>query len=968
MWDLNFYNLSIRTQLLLLFLMLSLGINAQKRMIEMANPMVGTGGHGHTFPGAIYPHGMVQLSPDTRTDGWDACSGYYAEDTSILGFSHTHLSGTGVSDLSDILIMPHPARVNGNTLKEVRSKFRAGFKKGLERTRPGYYAVLFDNGVLAELTATKYVGLHRYNFLLGIKEASILVDLGFRDVVLDASMTVSGRTRLVGHRSSKSWAKDERIYFVMESNLPFDLTWVKNDKDSLSAILRYSFKDTREIILKVGISYVDTAGAINNMKVDCPNWDFDDVRKSTENAWDKELGVIEVKGGDETVKSNFYTSMYHLKTVPNLFSDADGRYRGMDANLHTDRGEETYSVFSLWDTYRSANPLYHLIDKKRSKSFIETFVKHYEQGGLLPVWELVGNETDCMIGYHSVAVIADALDKEIRGNQAEKLLEAMQKSANQDRFGIGNYVENGFVGSEKASESVSRTLEYAYDDWCIGKYAAKLGKQDIAKEYFRRAKNYQNLYDPTTGFFRAKYNNSFVKSFDPKEVNQHYTEANAWQYSLAVPHDVEGLIQLHGSVANLERHLDTLFNTQVQTTGREQADITGLIGQYAHGNEPSHHMAYFYHILGKPTKTQRILDSIVHTFYKNQPDGLIGNEDCGQMSAWYIWATLGLYPFCPGEGKYLVTRPFFETSRIHLENGKHIDIRCENPKWKGENEIFLNGKNLLGRGYITYEEISDGAEILIKPSNGGQKMQSMVNEFSNRVEGFVPVPFIKDGISSFTKSKKLEFGIAKPDLQVFYSVDKGKFNLYKKAVYLKNSAEIRAFALDAQGKTSDTIESYFRKVEHEWKLDMPKIYANHYAASGPNALIDGEMGGLDFRTGAWQGTWGKDIEFSLKIPKTHKDTRIKLRCLQDQNSWILVPEWVEVMVSEDGKKYVSLGKEFHKFSKDHLPSVIQTFEWKLPKNTKNIKFYVKNPGPMPKGHIGAGGDSWIFMDEITIGE
>ncbi|MBM3405642.1 MAG: glycoside hydrolase family 92 protein, partial [Bacteroidetes bacterium] len=632
-------------------------IKVDKDFTKYVDPFIGTGGHGHTYPGACMPFGMVQLSPDTRLEGWDGCSGYHYSDSVIYGFSHTHLSGTGASDYGDILFMPTTGKVilDNGYKKSYDSGYCSMFSHANEQARPGFYHVKLDKyQVDVDLTVTRRAGFHKYTFPK-TAEANIIIDLVHRDQVLDASLEMVSDTEVAGFRRSRHWASDQRIYFVARFSRPFKSSGIsRNDTlldgiktaagKSVKGFLRFESQGNDPLLVKVGISAVSIEGARKNLEAEIPGWDFEKVIADANVAWNKELGKIQVEGGNREQIRAFYTSLYHAMLAPNLFMDVDGQYLGRDLLPHQADGFDYYTVFSLWDTYRAAHPLYTILDQKRTVDFIQTFIRQYEEGGLLPVWELGANETWCMIGYHAVPVIADAYMKGIRDYDAEKAFEACLNSARKDHLGLASYKKYGYIQGFDEGESVSKTLEYAYDDWTIAQMAQQMGRQAEYEEFIQRAQYYKNVYDPTTGFMRAKMNGTWFTPFDPFEVNFNYTEANSWQYSFYVPQDVSGLIRYMGGDDAFADRLDKLFTASTQTTGLDQADITGLIGQYAHGNEPSHHMAYLYAYAGKAWETQRVTRKIMDSQYSDQHDGLCGNEDCGQMSAWYVLSAMGFYP------------------------------------------------------------------------------------------------------------------------------------------------------------------------------------------------------------------------------------------------------------------------------------------------------------------------------------
>jgi len=730
---------SWRTSLLVCFLFLGLmfPLSAQtnsssNNLSEYVNPFVGTGGHGHTFPGAASPFGMVQLSPDTRIDdSWDGCGGYHYDDSFIYGFSHTHLSGTGVSDYGDVLMMP-----TGGPRSIMPSfnpkNYRSNYNHSSEVAEAGYYSVYLPAyEIKAELTVTPHVGIHRYTYYQSIDKsqftAKVLIDLNHRDYVISHRMEQLDQHRIGGWRQSKAWANNQWVFFVIEFSedisrvitaqdgrkmvVEFDMGYSDANSGSGNASAnpsKYGEGHLCEIVAKVGISFTSEAGAMANLNAEMMgDKSFNDYRAMAKQAWNEELSKIQVTSdyeaqtfrvGAQSVKTDvekrkFYTALYHCMIHPSLASDVDGRYRGRDQQVHrvgeiaanvvrvsTSKHHKVYSVFSLWDTYRALHPLLSIIDPDRTVDFVRSFLLQYQQGGKLPVWELGSCETECMIGYHSVSVIADVIlkeigvEKDVQGRPAYPFdyslaLEAMVHSAKlkDSAFLDQQGKQLGYMGVENTAESVSKLLEYAYDDWCIARVAYVLSKDDIAKTFYARSERWQNVYDEKTGFMRPRVNGGWLTPFDPREVNNHFTEANAWQYSMYVPHDIMGMMDKLGGVKATENHLDSLFSADSRTTGRDQADISGLIGQYAHGNEPSHHMAYLYNYCGKPEKAQAIVDRVCKTFYKDSPDGLIGNEDCGQMSAWYVMSAMGIYAVCPGSNVYTTGVPQFYEVEIQRE-------------------------------------------------------------------------------------------------------------------------------------------------------------------------------------------------------------------------------------------------------------------------------------------------------------
>lgn len=747
---------------IVLAVLLPLQILAETNFTQYVDPFIGTGGHGHTFPGPTVPFGMVQLSPDTRLTGWDGCSGYHYSDNRIYGFSHTHLSGTGCSDYGDVMLMPTVGKVELS-----KKRYSSTFKKENEKATAGYYAVFLDKPkVKAELTATTRTGLHKYTFPK-TNSANVILDLTHRDKVTDGEINITGNNEISGYRISSAWAGKQMLYFVIQFSKPFKnfgtakVNVLRKGSTHVSGHLLKAFVqfDTEEgeaIYTRVGISAVSIAGARKNLEEEQPNFDFEKIKTDAAKLWNKELGKIEVEDDNENYKRIFYTALYHCMIAPNVYQDVDGKYRGRDLQVHETNGFTYHTVFSLWDTYRALHPLLTIIDRKRTADFVNTFITQYQQGGLLPVWELSSNETFCMIGYHALPVIADAYLKGIAGINAPQALQAMRNSAESGenvlrkinvsrtlvvfaslyryKKGMNHYFKNGYIKHSFMSGSVAKTLEFAYDDWCLAQMAKATDSTEVYDAYIKRAANYKNVYDPATGFMRARKKNGFVKNFDPfKASHTVYCEANAWQYSSYVPQDISGLMALSGGKARYSQFLDSLFHAPSKLKGLLVQDISGLIGQYAHGNEPSHHVAYLYDYTGQPWKTQAMTRRIMTELYQNQPEGLPGNEDCGQMSAWYVFSALGFYPVCPGSDHYAIGSPIFKKLTIHLENGKDFVVEANNNNAKHTyiNSAKLNGAN-YSKSFLLYDDLKNGGTLELE-------MSSEPNKNWGSSEGDVPV-------------------------------------------------------------------------------------------------------------------------------------------------------------------------------------------------------------------------------------
>ena len=936
--------------------------------LDLVDPFIGTGGHGHTFPGATMPFGMVQLSPDTRLDGWDGCSGYHNSDKQIYGFSHTHLQGTGVSDYGDVLLMPHTGRTTMNNGADGERGYRSSFAKSTETASPGYYSVFLDKtGVRVELTATTRVGVHRYRFREG-ESPWVVIDMRHRDPITESSIKDADPRTLVGHRISDAWARDQRVYFAARFSVPW-ITFVRSaDDDPMRAYVMFP-KGTREVVVSVGISAVDIDGAQRNLAAEAPTDDFDKAHTAARAAWRKQLGRIEIEGGTRAQQRTFYTALYHSCIAPNLFMGVDGRYRGTDGRIHTS-DFDYYTVFSLWDTFRAAHPLFTILEPKRTNDFIRTMLAQYEQGGSLPVWELAGTYTGCMIGYHSVSVIADAYAKGIRDYDANLALGAMVHSASKDERGLPAYREFGFIPSEIEGESVSKTLEYAYDDWCIATLAKGLEYADIHAEYSERAQSYKNVFDPATGFMRAKRNNAWVGPFKPAEVNSHFTEANAWQYSLFVPHDTEGLIELVGGRAKLAAWLDRLFAAPKETSGREQADITGLIGQYAHGNEPSHHMAYLYCHAGQPWKTQERVREILDTLYTDKPDGLCGNEDCGQMSAWYVFSALGFYPVTPGTTDYVIGAPLFPRATIRLENGKSFTI--EAPGVSSTNRYVQSVSwdgHPLARAVLPHVMIAVGGTFVFemgpKPSTWGGE-PGLLPRTSIDGDRIVPVPFVAKGERAFRGEQEIALGTVGRGDRIFWSRDGAKkFEAYTAPVMIDATTDVIAYAMRG-GRKSQRIAARFLLVPHNWEIKLSSKYANQYAATGKGALIDGLRGGADWRTGDWQGYQGVDLDVTIDLGEEREIRAVRGSFLQDQRSWIWLPREMAVSVSTDGKTFAPYATATHEVDPKSPDSLRRTLAVVGRARARYVRVVAKKFGVCPDWHLGAGGNAWIFADEIEI--
>ena len=718
-----------------------------KEYTGYVNPFIGTGGHGHTHPGAMLPHGMIQPGPDTRIDGWDSCSGYYYEDSTINGFAHTRLSGTGCADFGDFLLMPTVGEQKVGYLgKESQQRpFASAFSHENEHAEPGYYSVFLDTyGVKAELTATGRAAMHRYTFPES-KESGFILDMGYNiQQQTNQAMEVEAvnDTVLRGYKRSAYWAWQQDLYFYAVFSKPFTHTLYTDTIEEggqripvCKMLLRFDTAEDEQVMVRFSISSVDGEGARRNLLAELPDWDFDRVRADARKTWNDCLSKIDVKTEDPDQLAIFYTAMYHAFLSPNLFTDVDGRYLGMDLKVHTtDKKDPVYTTFSIWDTFRALHPLLTIIDPHTNESYIRSLLKKQREGGVFPKWDCAANYTGTMIGYHAASIITDAYVKGYRDFDVREAYQACLRTAEYDTTGIvgpkwlvpfvmprARYYKDalGYIPCDLENESVAKALEYAYDDWCISVLADSLGDVETRDKYARFAGAYKSYFDPETRFMRGRDSKGKWRTpFNPRSSTHRsddYCEGTAWQWTWFVPHDVPGLVGLMGGEEAFAGKLDSLFTVSSELEGETvSADISGLIGQYAHGNEPSHHIIHLYNYVNRPWRTQELVDSVLHSQYRNAPDGLSGNEDCGQMSAWYILNAMGFYQVCPGEPVYSIGRPLFEEVTIHLPGQKDFVIRTKNNSKENKyvQSILLNGKP-LEQPFFTHSDLTAGGVMEI---------------------------------------------------------------------------------------------------------------------------------------------------------------------------------------------------------------------------------------------------------------
>lgn len=707
---------------------------SRKGILQWVDTRIGTAGHGHTFMGVAAPFGAVQLGPGNFNKGWDWCSGYHASDSICIGFAHLHLNGTGCSDTGDLIFMPTTGtpQVCPGSQEDPDSGYASRYSHQRETATPAYYRLhLDDYGIEAELTATERVGFHRYGFPETPGSRQIVINLfdgNGDDRATETFLEQEDDRTIRGYRYSTGWSKRQRIYFSARFSIPVKLDIYRDDRPvegssvergvNIKGIVRLP-DDTRSVSVKVGISPVSMSGADRNIESELPGWDFEETVRRTARKWERELDKVTVEGADDRTRRIFYTGLYHAFLQPALFNDCDGRYRGADGMVHEDPGHETYTVFSLWDTYRAAHPLYTLLQAERVPDMVLTMLDIHDEQGMLPVWHLYGSDTREMIGIQSVPVIADALMKGIPGIDSRRALRAMKESMTSDYKGLGWLRRQDYIPADKEGESVAKGLEYALADGCIALAARKAGDGELAREFGRRARFYRNYWDPKTRFFRGRNaDGSFREPFDPfrsTHRNDDYCEGTGWQYTWLVPHDVQGLVSLFGSEEAFASKLDSLFTIEGDMGEQASGDISGLIGQYAHGNEPGHHTVYLYPYVGQQWKTARLVRRILGEMYTDRPDGLAGNEDCGQMSSWYVLSAMGFYPVNPALGIYVLGSPAFDRVTLRTHGGKRFTVIAEN---NSEENIYIQSAELDGRpypySYIRHADLLRGGTLRLK--------------------------------------------------------------------------------------------------------------------------------------------------------------------------------------------------------------------------------------------------------------
>jgi predicted alpha-1,2-mannosidase len=979
-----------------------------KDYTKLVDPFIGTGGHGHTFPGATTPFGMVQLSPDTGIEGWDWCSGYHESDESIMGFSHTHLSGTGGADYGDILLIPTVGdiKLKPGSKENPDEGYRSRFSHDDEHAQAGYYSVMLkDYDVKVELTATPRTGMHKYTFPKS-SESHIIIDLqhGISDNVRESNLKIVSTTKVEGLRRSQGWANDQFVYFVAEFSKPFKTYAIAKDdkfldgvKDAegknIKSVFNFETEKGEVIMVKVAISSVSTSNAWDNLKEENKgSFDFDKTRLKAKKLWNEELSKIEVEGGTKEEQVTFYTSLYHTKIHPNLFQDSNGEYRGMDMKIHTATDHVNYTLFSLWDTFRALHPLYSITDQEYNNNFIKSMLVKYQQSGKLPVWELWSNETNTMIGYHSIPVIADAILKGYGNFDKELAFKAMKESAMSDSQGLKYYKHMGYIPRELEANSVSKTVEYAFDDWCIAQVAKKLKKEKDYEYFSLRALNYRNVFDTTVKFVRGRNENGvWNPDFDPMTISLFgsgdFTEGNSWHYSFFAPHDINGMINLYGGKKGFTAKLDEMFEQEAVNDNEHAHDVTGLKGQYAQGNEPSHHVIYTYNFAGEAFKTQKLVREIMDEMYTDKPDGYSGNEDTGQMSAWYVFSSMGFYPMNPVGGQYVIGSPIFDKVTIHLANGKDFVIKANNNKSKNYyiQSAKLDGKE-YNKSYFTHEMLMIGGtlefEMGEKESNWAKADDnspvSDAIDKNTKISSPKPLafmPYSKDTKTIFNKSKVIDLVSETEGVQIYYTIDGStpteKSKLFTKAFKIYNSTLLKAISVKDGSKTSDVKIINFRKAYYNDNgKGFPKVSTDSKIGDtfnpGISTWIDGELGSNNYRDGKWTGIQGDDLKATIDLGSKKSLNRVTVNFTQNTGSWIFPPKSVKIYSSVNGKDFVEIASEEIGIPNAHLDITIKTVSLKTKVKARYIKVVAEKIGKLPSWHGGAGQDAYIFVDEITV--
>ena len=971
--------------------------------------MIGTDGHAHTFPGATTPFGMVQLSPSNDFKGWDWCSGYHYSDSILKGFAHNHISGPGLAGLGDILLMPTTGgvQVTPGTELNPESGYRSRFSHKKEKAHAGYYSVYLDDyGVNVELTCTPRVGFHLYTFTNG--GGNIIIDPTHSvfEFVINSEIEILSDTEVRGYKHSKGEAGNRKVYFHALFSKPFKTSGIAQNDSLISAktkatgrnskaYVSYDLAKNETVEVKLALSHVSYEGAYQNLIAEAEDLSFEEAQEQAEALWNKKLNKFHIEGSKKQ-KRIFYTAVYHSFISPNVFSDINGNYMVGGKQYHSDFTQ--YSTFSTWDTYRALHPLFTIVEHEASKDFVNSLVSRHTVSKVgLPVWELLGHDNMCMIGYNTVSPMADAVLKGIEGIDAEEVFEAIKAasvslekgSANYDD-GMKEYLTLGFVPGE-INSSVSKTTEQNYYDWLIALIAKKLGKQEDFEHYLKRSVSYRYLFHEESKFL---YPRNSTGEWSLMDINKwddliaNYVSGNMWGYSSYVPHDVSGLIKLMGGKDEFEKWLDNIYADTSSIKGSAHVDISGFIGKYGHGDEPSHHMPYLYNYIGKAWKTQEITQKILNSFYNDTPDGITNNEDLGQMSAWYIFSSLGFYPVCPGDMMYIITSPTHPKATFNLENGKKFtvianDISEEN---KYIQSVRLNG-NEHTQSYITHQQIMDGGELVFEMGSAANKSwatkDSDLPVSEVQVNGSVHAknnnlvfkPYVSKKLDVFEKPFKLELHCNTNNATIYYTLDGSTPNKnskkYEEPILIEKNVLIKARAYVEKKKPSLILEKFYHKGKN---LNNKKLVAKVELKKVPNRygeesmLFDRKTGSAKFADGTWCGWEGDNLELLISFKKTTALANISVGYFINSSKWIFPPKEIAIYVSNDNKTFEPIENNRLPVLEDEVQdgTVVRKQTELNGKSLKYLKLIVKNAGAIPNWHAGAGKKPWLFIDEIII--
>ncbi len=1004
--------MAIRQTILIIALSILISSCSKKpeRKIDFADPMIGTGAHGHTFPGATTPFGMVQLSPSNGFKAWDWCAGYHYSDSILKGFAHNHISGAGLSGLGDFLFMPTHGelKVQAGTEEDPESGFRSRFSHKREKASPGYYSVMLDDyDIQVELTATPRVGVHRYTCEKEGK-LNVIVDPthNISERMFDAGVEIISDTEIRGYKTSNGEAGKRTSYFHAKFSLPFtEFGIAENDivlssKKSGSGLktksfVRFDVKKGQKLEVKVALSYVSYEGAKKNLQAEAANKNFDQVLTEAQNLWEEKLSKIDVSTDDIADKRTFYSGMYHAYISPNLISDVDGKYVIEGKQYHSSFPH--YSNFSTWDTYRALHPLFTIIEHKATADFVNSLAsRHHVSKVGLPIWELLGHDNACMIGYNAVSPMAEAVLKNIEGVQVERVYDAIRATAlstekhspNYDKNGMEEYLKLGYITS-RIGCSVSKTTEQNYYDWSISKVAEMLNKKEDADFFKERSTGYRSMYNSKEKFLYPKratgeWEMMSMSTWD--DLKRNYISGNIWGYSTYVPHDMESLIEMIGGKEAYNAWLDGIFNDTTAIGGHRHVDISGFIGKYGHGDEPSQHMPYLYNYSGQPWKTQALIPQVINLFYNDTPEGLINNEDLGQMSAWYIFSSLGFYPVNPASQTYIIGSPFFKQSSIQLESGKTFTVVANGVS---DENIYIQSAKLNGKeytkSYITHQQLMAGGKLEFEMGSTPNKSWGVNDEDLPASKVDIPIdtsvvnskmtfaPFDPNNVPIFDGQRTIELQCKTPNAKIFYTLNgetpTQKSKQYSSPINIKANTVLKAIAYSEEKGESLMFEREYLEGK---TFDAKKLTLEHnatgYGADNGSQLMDLEVSSTNYADGKWTGWNGKDMIATLDLGKNQQFKNVSVGYLTYPGVWIFPPKAIEVYVSEDGKEYSKVAEEKIFIDENHPKEPFVTRNILSMKNSggRYLKVIARNMMAMPEWHGSSGHKPWIFIDEILV--